>query len=383
MSDDEQNAREDTAAAASEIDAATSPRSSRPVRLAGGLTLAVLLVVAGVWTGVARPWDTAPRSEPGEIIARGLSLDEELGDPIDVVYPTGGLTVRFGEPTRETPVLTMDEAPFPKAPRGGHYLPVELETVVPDGLRAMRLPDSQMPPPQVTVAVGDQAYDLGPYIADLFWDDGRMQLTRVGFLLAVDRGPVEPVMTVSFDGEDQVITPDGVTDAGTFAALPTSGSTPSGECDAEVLPSGWASHGDPTSCTLAGPDELPWVGGLGWAPEGQVWQVSTLDLEIPAVIEFTTPAEEQQRASVQNSAELTPVVSADDAEPAAMFPTTEATNALTLSPPGTWTVISGPVPPGTTTELGITVQVLVEPVSDEEPGPEESELELQFSAHAA
>lgn len=330
-----------------------------------GLLVAAALVLgcAALWAAMERPWDVGPRLEAGEILPRGVSLDQELSDPIDIALPSGDLRVQFGDPIRETPAITPDGEPFPRPPFRGHFLPVQMEIALPeDGRAAMRLPSAQFPPPTAILTIGDHETDLSPEIEEFFLGDGRLALETRGFLIAMDSGEHTPELTVTVDGVAQTISPDGIEDEGRFAELHDAGTPTDTDCSGPRLPAGWSLRGtdedesaEPT-CSISGPMELPWVAGLGWAPPGEVWQVSSLEMNVPLSLDHATGNGPTSKVRVEDPDGSEPEVLVDEETPTAFFPTDEiATPLMIASVNPTWTIVSGPVPRGTLPALTISV----------------------------
>lgn len=362
-----------------------SVRRSRRPRVAALALAAMLLVAGSTWALAARPWERGPRAEPGAILpgeAVHLIQDptSDGSAPVKVLLPTGGLAVAFGEPVQEIPRELREDLSIPRPPEGGAYLPVHIGVELPEGHTSMRLPGAAFPDPTLVLEAGGVRTDLSSMVSESFHDDGLLVLTQRTAVVAIADAQAVPRLRISFDGQEQVLTPQGTADAGRFAALADIGPSPAEDCTASALPAGWEVDGLPGSiCRRTGAAQLPWIGGLGWAPEGTLWQVTGLAIQVPAGAWDEDPEGDRRFLVVQELDQVVPQVSAGDGPALAVFSTDEVRSPLTLASAGAWTVITGPVPPGTEQTLTVTLPLQARTDREGGEGREELDLALEYT----
>ncbi|MFC7405320.1 hypothetical protein [Georgenia alba] len=293
----------------------------RPAVLTG---VVAVVVVAGVLAWM-RPWEEL--ADAGDVVAVPANL--VTGEPTELLLPLAGLRVVVGDPVTVAPDHWIGDGDAedrpPPPPRGGSYLPVSIETFMPQTLHATLLPGADQVEPGLVVEAAGTRFDLTDELERSFGADGTLVLEERGFYLAVDDEPDGAAITVSFDGESQTLRPDGTLEDGRFAVLGEPAPARQHDCGPPTLPDGV--HVDPSlppdgryTCRVSTPATLPWVGGLGWAPEGSTWLVLSLVLE---------PA---WRLRGPGGVELHPQIGAEDEPPPTVtVGGTEATNVHRLN----------------------------------------------------
>ncbi|MTV27219.1 hypothetical protein FTX61_17630 [Nitriliruptoraceae bacterium ZYF776] len=240
---------------------------------------AAALVVAAAGAGavaVTQPW--APRATPGSTIA--IPASEVDGTPIELRVPTGGIELTIGAPVTDAPGVVLGDEPRLLPPRGGAYVPVAITPTAPTRFDATRAPGVDLPTPELAIEVDGLRFDLSDRLAALFGPDGLVRLDGRGVLLAVGSdGPISA--TLAFDGETQTVLGDGEVELGRFAELLGTSTDEGIGCGPARAEDGYVVLDEEPACELTAITHRPWVGGLGWAPEGGAWTIAVLDLTPP------------------------------------------------------------------------------------------------------
>lgn len=206
----------------------------------------------------------------------GTLISEEasgalVGRSTEVRVPWGRLQVTVSEPLEET-------ADGKLAGRGSSLIGVQVALGgSEDLLAADHLPDVAFTDPTFTLVADEKEYVLEDLTG---WIDGDeiAQVARRQYV-AVKGAPKRVSLRVGYDGVDQVV--DGMTadlDRGSADALYSldfaGGAQP---CADPVWSPGAGDVGEVvTKCLVTSSAQLPYVAGLGWAPEGKRWLIVTL-----------------------------------------------------------------------------------------------------------
>lgn len=268
-------------------------RPARPVLVAGAaLVLVVALVIVAALVGIG-PFAPAPTpARVGQVVDTGAWNPDEVPDDIaeaEIGLPPGDLVLRVGKPRTELPTLAGSEQAGVAKPDGGTFVPVSWRwsapSIRPDVNPNLNESPSIVaaPPPQPTlgIEVDDEVLPLSVDVPasplvdpDSTWFyvavDGDEQTFVVGY------DSVEVRVTGSEDGLEVDGAPQGYEDY----QRDRSGDNPAIAEFAPVLdPVATLQGSEPAlQMSVRSGSREPYVGGLGWAPEGTTWVALTFDL---------------------------------------------------------------------------------------------------------
>lgn len=241
---------------------------------------AVLLAVALAVTIAGRLGEDRPRASVGEII---LPPDHEPvpSDAGTVDLPWGSVSVSVGDVTDEVPeALEGRSAVAP--PDGGSFVRVTLQPTQ----------KKEGPPPfvhtgkpwqsraEVVLTADDEEYRIDGRDGLEVTPDSPTPKGGHSRWVAVDGDPSDLSVTVTVDGEEQVIEADGSVSRGKAAALDDvpsqlrkGTSSACGSVKQSGSPTMSVQPSDMPECTLDASVRTPFVDGLGWAAKGKEYLV--------------------------------------------------------------------------------------------------------------
>ncbi len=249
------------------------------------LLVSVLVLVVAAVVVVRLVRDDRPRVAAGTVLA-GPDRERVLGLTSDLLLPFTAYRVTVGPALEELPTpCCLGEPADRRPPQDGSFVGVEV-TLVPDESRPFPLaePGTALPTPTFVLVV--ESTGLEPtrteYPVALLgddWDPARYGKQPRQAYVAVDGTPDldEMSLEVDYDGVTQVVSPDrDSVDSGDAGQLSYSDRVPREvPCGELRLPAGFVvDPGTRPTCT-SGRERVAYVGGLGWAPPGDLWLVVT------------------------------------------------------------------------------------------------------------
>lgn len=263
---------------------ASDPEWKRTVLLG-----AVLLpLVAGlVWFVQS---DHRPRAEAGQLVER--SDDEIDGRTASVAVPWGRLSLTVGAPVRELPAGDLGPAEL-RPPRGGSFVAISGDVAMDKLIPLPRTMAAEVLAPEIVLLADGRRYRVDGIVmvaAPVNLSPGR----RTGYL-AVKGTPNDLRLEVGYDGQRRIVDLDGGPgEPGRFAALDrVSSSYRERDCGRAIWPARFsAGRYARMKCRITWAQRMPYVAGLGWAPEGKAWLVVTQAGEPPAVVGWRAPSGE-------------------------------------------------------------------------------------------
>lgn len=257
---------------------------------------AVLLpLLAGVFWFFQR--DDRPRADTGQIVER---TEREIdGRTASVAVPWGRLSLTVGMPVRELPSDDLEPAEL-RSPRGGSFVPVSGDLDLAKLIPLPRTVDAEVLAPEIALIADGKRYPVEGIIvvaAPVNLSPGR----RTGYL-AVDGTPKDLRLEVGYDGQRRIVDLDGGPgEPGRFAALDRVGTSyRARDCGAVIFPARYSiGKYSRARCKITWAQRMPYVAGLGWAPEGKAWLVVTQAGEPPAVVNWRAPSGEVAEYKVE------------------------------------------------------------------------------------
>lgn len=266
-----------------EPDAPYAPtRRWTPAWIVAAVALLLVLLVA-VGTQVLAAGSPAPEARSGQTIEQGGDYD---GSSVDVELPFATMGLTIGEP-RAT-LLDDPDGTVLRPPPDGSFVP--LTWGFDDDASRLRPipvagPGVDIADVELAVVVDGERYPVrvdGARTIGIAPRGGALLLGDSTVQVAVPGDPEVFDVVVTYDGQEQVVTYGRgeavVTDEGAFAPYRD---LPQTEREVKVpaqLPDGFRvrSGGGRGGLTVHWVARLPYIAGLGWAPDGRAWFVVTL-----------------------------------------------------------------------------------------------------------
>lgn len=245
-------------------------RRATPTILFG--VVVVLICGASIWF-FGR--DDRPRAEAGQLVdpESGVVV---TGRSTTVAIPWGRLVITAGQPVEELPTKSL-MPPDLRAPRGGSFVGL---TVNADAKQLLPLPRTLtgdvLAPGLVLVADG-RRYPVEGLVQVAKSRGNLAPGERSGFV-AVKGTPTDLKLEVEYDGRRQTVDLNGGPgEPGRFAELDrVTMRYAERDCGRATWPARFGNALETVPrCRITWAQRMPYVAGLGWAPDGKTWLVVT------------------------------------------------------------------------------------------------------------
>jgi hypothetical protein len=241
-------------------------------RQAAVLALLVVGPVVGL-AGCGASDDPADLTTVEAAQSRGLE-----GEATTVLVPSGAIDATVGEPVDEVGGTDAADGESHEAPSGREWLPVQASLDTQGGAGVINTADTVFEAAVLELTAGDESFDLpAPYSVG---DDGQLDDTAATTYVPVRSDEVDGwQVTVTYDGVGQRVGPDGRVDADAAAAYYDGTAGVGSEIDCSEP---WQVADDVEVSIDCGvtPTTTPYLPGLGWAEDGQVFIRADVELVV-------------------------------------------------------------------------------------------------------